>query len=95
MMMFLRWMVRQDAVDLGLWQNGPLTTADLIAPLDTHVASLGRSLGIIKRKANDWQTAWELTQTFRRLNPADPIRYDFALFGLGVDPNRQEADEQV
>jgi len=82
--MFLRWMVRQDnaGVDFGLWHT--LKPAQLICPCDLHVDRVARSLGLIKRKQTDWLTAMELTQQLRRLDPTDPVKYDFALFGLGV-----------
>lgn len=82
--MFLRWMVRQDdrGVDFGIWQQ--LNPSRLICPLDVHSARVGRKLGLLKRKSNDWQAAEELTISLRKLSPEDPVRYDYALFGLGV-----------
>lgn len=82
--MFLRWMVRQDkqGVDFGIWKS--IAPSALIMPVDIHVARVSRSLGIIKRKQTDWQTAIELTNYCRNLNPKDPVQYDFALFSLGV-----------
>lgn len=82
--MFLRWMVRSDnnGVDFGLWKN--ISPAQLVCPIDLHVARVAKRFNLIQRKGVDWQTALELTAYLRRLNPADPAKYDFALFGLGV-----------
>ena len=82
--MFLRWMVRHDerGVDFGIWKQ--LQPASLICPLDVHSARVGRKLGLLKRKSNDWQAAEELTAALRKLCPEDPVKYDYALFGLGV-----------
>lgn len=81
--MYLRWMVRKDkqGVDFGLWKIDP---AHLLIPLDLHVARVARHLNLLDRKQNDWQAAVELTAACRTLDPADPAKYDFALFGLGV-----------
>lgn len=83
--MFLRWMVRKDecGVDFGLWSRIPMS--ELICPCDVHVDRVGRKLGLIKRKQTDWLTAVELTQKLKKLDPMDPVKYDFALFGLGVE----------
>ncbi len=82
--MFLRWMIRKDqqGVDFGIWKA--IQPADLIIPIDVHVARVSRSLGIIKRPQTDWQTALELTEYCRTLDAKDPVKYDFALFSLGV-----------
>jgi len=82
--MFLRWMVRSDpaGVDFGIWQS--IKPKDLICPCDLHVDRVARKLGLIKRKATDWGTAVELTNNLKRMDPNDPVKYDFALFGLGV-----------
>lgn len=82
--MFLRWMVRSDdsGVDFGIWKK--ISPAQLICPLDVHVARVARSLGTLKRKQNDWLAAIELTEYLRTLDKHDPVKYDFALFGLGV-----------
>lgn len=82
--MFLRWMVRKDktGVDFGIWKKIP--AAELICPLDLHVARVARKLGLVQRKNNDWDTALELTEHLRKIDPNDPVKYDFALFGLGV-----------
>lgn len=82
--MFLRWMVRQDdkGVDFGIWQK--ISPSQLICPIDLHVARVARRLGILKRKQTDWQAASELTEYLRTLDKNDPVKYDFALFGLGA-----------
>ncbi|WP_373512053.1 TIGR02757 family protein [Persicitalea sp.] len=83
--MFLRWMVRQDdrGVDFGIWDK--ISPAQLVMPCDVHVDRVARHLGLIQRKPTDWQTALELTTALRKLDPADPVKYDFALFGLGIE----------
>lgn len=83
--MYLRWMVRQDkqGVDFGIWKQ--IRPAQLICPCDLHVDRVGRKLGLITRKQTDWGTALELTQVLRSFDPLDPVKYDFALFGLGVE----------
>lgn len=83
MWMFLRWMVRKSAVDLGVWKF--MTPADLCIPMDVHVARISRELGILKRNSNDKKAVTELTAFLRTLDPQDPIKYDFALFGYGVN----------
>jgi uncharacterized protein (TIGR02757 family) len=82
--MYLRWMIRKDnqGVDFGLWKK--ISPAALIIPIDIHVARVSRGLGILKRTQTDWQTAIELTNYCRTLDPKDPVKYDFALFSLGV-----------
>jgi uncharacterized protein (TIGR02757 family) len=82
--MYLRWMVRQDnqGVDFGVWNSIP--TSSLICPCDVHVDRIARKLGLINRKQTDWQTAEELTENLSQFDPNDPVKYDFALFGLGV-----------
>lgn len=82
--MFLRWMVRRDrsGVDFGIWKT--MTPASLICPIDVHVSRVARRLGILQRKQTDWLAALELTDYLRTLDPDDPVKYDFALFGLGV-----------
>ena len=83
--MFLRWMVRTDdcGVDFGVWNQ--LEPADLIMPCDLHVDRVARKLNLITRKQTDWQTALELTERLREFDPIDPVKYDFALFGLGIE----------
>ncbi|SEB82815.1 TIGR02757 family protein [Tenacibaculum sp. MAR_2009_124] len=82
--MFLRWMVRNDksGVDLGIWKSH--SSANLHCPLDVHSGNVARKLGILKRKQNDWKALIELDTTLRKFDPNDPVKYDFALFGLGV-----------
>jgi uncharacterized protein (TIGR02757 family) len=82
--MYLRWMVRNDncGVDFGIWKK--ISAADLICPVDLHVARVARGFGLIKRKQTDWETAMELTLALRDMDKNDPVKYDFALFGLGV-----------
>jgi uncharacterized protein (TIGR02757 family) len=82
--MFLRWMVRNDkrGVDFGIWTQ--LSPALLSCPLDVHTGNVGRKLGLIKRTQNDWKAVDELDSGLRKLDPEDPVKYDFALFGLGV-----------
>jgi uncharacterized protein (TIGR02757 family) len=83
--MFLRWMVRKDdcGVDFGIWNR--ITPGELICPLDLHVDRVSRKLLLINRKQTDWQTALELTDRLRQFDPLDPVKYDFALFGLGIE----------
>lgn len=83
--MFLRWMVRKDnrGVDFGLWDN--ISPADLFIPLDVHSGRIARLLGLLNRKQNDWKSVVELTNELRKFDPKDPIKYDFALFGVGVN----------
>ena len=82
--MYLRWMVRQDnqGVDFGIWKK--IAQADLICPVDLHVARVARGFGLISRKQTDWHTAMELTRALRAMDKTDPVKFDFALFGLGV-----------
>jgi uncharacterized protein (TIGR02757 family) len=82
--MFLRWMVRSDnkGVDFGIWKS--ITPSKLICPLDVHVARVARKTGILQRKQNDWLAAVELTEALRKFDKKDPVKYDFALFSLGV-----------
>lgn len=83
--MFLRWMVRDDnrGVDFGIWKK--IKSADLFCPLDVHSGNVARKLGMLSRKANDWKSVEELTNVLRKMDENDPIKYDFALFGLGVN----------
>ena len=82
--MFLRWMVRRDphGVDFGIWKN--VSSSVLICPLDIHSGRVARKLGLLDRKQNDWKAAEELTTNLRSLDVNDPVKYDFALFGLGA-----------
>ncbi|WP_420387795.1 TIGR02757 family protein [Roseivirga sp.] len=83
--MFLRWMVRDDnkGVDFGLWKG--INPAQLVCPCDLHVERVARKLHLITRKQTDWQMALELTSHLKEFDPADPVKYDFALFGLGIE----------
>ncbi len=82
--MFLRWMVRKDpqGVDFGAWQR--IRPSQLLIPLDVHVERVARQLGLLERTQVDWRTVLELSAQLRQLDPEDPVKYDFALFGLGV-----------
>lgn len=82
--MFLRWMVRKDesGVDFGCWNK--IKPAQLLMPLDVHVERVARRLNLIQRKQRDWKTVLELTERLRQFDPDDPVKYDFALFGMGV-----------
>ena len=82
--MFLRWMVRKDdqGVDFGLW--GKIPASALMIPLDVHSGRIARQLGLLQRTQNDWKAVEELTKTLRQFDPEDPVKYDFALFGMGV-----------
>ncbi len=80
--MFLRWMVRQEAPDLGIWTH--LDPARLVMPVDTHVLRIAQLTGLTERKAANWKTAVELTERLRAFSPKDPVRYDFALAHLGI-----------
>ena len=83
--MYLRWMVRKDnrGVDFGLWEEIPASA--LYLPLDVHAGNMSRALGLLSRKQNDWKAVEEATAALRRFDPADPVKYDFALFGAGID----------
>ncbi|MGE0077493.1 MAG: TIGR02757 family protein [Bacteroidales bacterium] len=85
--MYLRWMVRKDnsGVDFGIWKN--ISPSILSCPLDVHSANVARKLGLIERKQNDAKTVFELDSTLRQMDCNDPVKYDFALFGLGVYEN--------
>jgi len=82
--MFLRWMVRSDqnGVDFGIWKA--FSPAQLVCPIDVHVARVARKVGLLKRRQTDWQAAVELTRNLKKLDRNDPVKYDFALFGLGA-----------
>jgi uncharacterized protein (TIGR02757 family) len=96
LMLLLRWMIRPaDGVDLGLWD---IPTSRLIIPVDTHIHKLSRNLGLTRRNDVSWRTAEEITAALRRLDPDDPVKYDFSLCHLGMlqhcpsrrDPERCE-----
>lgn len=81
--MFLRWAIRKNSpVDTGIWNF--ISASELMIPLDVHVARQSRRLGLLSRKSNDWKAVEELTSALRLLNPEDPSRYDYALFGIGA-----------
>ncbi len=82
--MFLRWMVRKDeaGVDFGIWNK--IKMSQLMLPLDVHSGRVARELGLLKRKQNDWKAVEEVTKALRRFDQNDPVKYDFALFGMGV-----------
>ncbi len=83
--MYLRWMVRDDGrgVDFGLWKAIP--SSALYLPLDVHSANMSRALGLLSRRQNDWKAVEEVTAALRELDSSDPVKYDFALFGAGID----------
>mgnify|MGYP000410624335 FL=1 len=83
MCMYLRWMVRKGPVDFGLWDFMP--ASDLYIPLDTHVARISREMGLLTRNANDFKSVIELTENLKKFDANDPAKYDFALFGYGVN----------
>jgi uncharacterized protein (TIGR02757 family) len=85
MNLFLRWMVRLDnkKVDFGIWRN--ISPAQLLCPLDVHVHRTALHLGLVERTQADWRTTQELTQALRKLDPLDPVKYDFALFGMSIE----------
>jgi uncharacterized protein (TIGR02757 family) len=83
--MYLRWLVRKDTngVDFGLWNT--IKTSQLICPLDVHVERVSRKLGLLQREKTDWKAAVELTENLKQFDAEDPVKYDFALFGLGIE----------
>lgn len=93
LLLFLRWMVRPaDGVDLGLW-SGWVDPSALVIPVDTHVHRIGRNLRLTDRQTSSWRTAEEITASLRKLDPVDPVKYDFALCHLGVSrscPSRRD-----
>ena len=91
--MYLRWMVRQDkkGVDFGIWKS--ISSQDLCLPLDVHTGNVSRILGLLKRKQNDWQAVEEITDILKSFDAKDPIKYDFALFGLGIDGALKESSK--
>lgn len=82
-MMYLRWMVREDAIDMGLWSE--VDRADLIMPLDTHTFKTGLRLGLLKRQTYDLEAALELTRSLLKFDAKDPLKYDFALYRMGQE----------
>lgn len=89
MHLFLRWMIRKDAVDLGVWGN--ISSSKLIMPLDTHVLDIAEKLGFIDKKQNNIKTAIEVTECFKTINKEDPVKYDFSLTRAGI---RNESEEE-
>jgi len=94
--LFLRWMVRRDSVDLGIWSGLP--ASKLVIPLDAHVIRVGRCLGLTRYRTPGWRMAVEITESLRRLDPHDPVRYDFSLCHLGMMDacgfNREHLDDR-
>lgn len=90
--MLLRWLVRSDdsGVDFGIWKNIPMSA--LMMPLDVHVGDVGRALGLLNRKQNDWKALEELMVVLRTFDALDPVKYDYALFGIGVFENKKQID---
>lgn len=82
MNLFLRWMVRKDEIDLGIWKG--IEKNQLIIPLDTHIARISKSLGLTKRKTPGWNMAEEITENLKKFDPNDPLKYDFALTRVGM-----------
>ena len=83
MCMLLRWMVRKSVVDAGIWKF--MKPSELYIPLDVHVGNVSRQMGLLTRKANDFKAVIELTENLKKFCPEDPIKYDFAMFGYGVN----------
>ena len=83
MSMFLRWIVRKGPVDFGIWDFMP--PSELLIPLDVHVARISREMGLLTRKQNDFKAVIELTNNLKKFDPQDPVKYDFAMFGFGVN----------
>ena len=88
MNMYLRWMIRSGPVDMALWDF--LKKCELLIPLDVHVGNVSRSLGLLGRNANDFKSVIELTQKLMEFDSDDPVKYDFALFGVGVNSDKKE-----
>lgn len=86
MCMYLRWMVRKGPVDFGLWDFMP--ASELYIPLDVHVARISREMGLLTRNANDFKAVIELTENLKQFDPEDPSKYDFAMFGYGVNEKK-------
>lgn len=82
MNLFLRWMVRKDKLDFGIWKA--IRTDELIIPVDTHIARIGTELGLTKRKVVSWQMAEEITENLKKFDSNDPIKYDFAICHIGM-----------
>ena len=91
MNMFLRWMIRKSAIDIGLWKF--MKPSDLYIPLDVHVARISREMGLLHRKSNDFKAVVELTDKLKEFSAEDPIKYDFAMFAFGVELNKNKFKE--
>ena len=91
MNMFLRWMVRKSPVDLGIWNF--MIPAQLLIPLDVHVARQSREMGLLTRKSNDFKAVEELMIHLRKFCPDDPVKYDFAMFAFGIELNKNKIEE--
>ncbi|MCD8102383.1 MAG: TIGR02757 family protein [Alistipes sp.] len=89
--MYLRWMVRRDdrGVDFGLWPDIPMSA--LYLPIDVHAGNMGRALGLLVRRQNDWKAVEEITASLREFDAGDPVRFDFSLFGAGIDGYLKES----
>ena len=83
MCMYLRWMIRKSTVDVGIWSF--MKPSELYIPLDVHVGKISRQMGLLTRKANDFKSVIELTNNLKKFDAQDPIKYDFAMFGYGVN----------
>jgi uncharacterized protein (TIGR02757 family) len=92
MNLFLRWMVRDRDIDFGIWKGIPKDK--LVIPLDTHIARIGRCLGLTKRKSTDWKAAAEVTESLKAFDPEDPLKYDFALCHHGISGMCMKGDSQ-
>lgn len=90
MHLYLRWMVRKDKVDPGGWKD--ISPGKLIVPLDTHMANIGKTLGMTKRKSADQKMALDITNAFRKISPHDPVKYDFSLTRFGIHPDMEMDD---
>ena len=88
MCMYLRWLVRKGPVDFGVWNF--MKPSELYIPLDVHVGRISREMGLLSRKANDFKSVIEITNNLKQFDPIDPIKYDFAMFGYGVNQGKQE-----
>lgn len=88
MNMFLRWQVRKSCVDLGIWNFIP--TSELLIPMDVHVARLSRKMELLHKKTNTIKTVKELTSRLKEFDPDDPVKYDFAIFGKGIEENKKQ-----
>lgn len=84
--LFLRWMIRKDEIDVGIWQK--VKTSKLVMPVDTHIARIAKGLNLVKRKSVDLKFALELTEKLKQFDANDPVKYDFALCHLGIDKKK-------